>query len=222
MTTYSSKSFHIKDYYSALTHGIGCIASIIAMPILLMIATYYHSSKLLIIGLVIYMCSMILLYGASTTYHTLDLDWHKVLVLKRIDHMSIFVLIAGTYTPICLSVLKDHGGYLLLAIVWSIAILGMVFKLFWVTCPKFLSSIMYTAMGWACLMVLPALLNVLPMIPFMLLLWGGIFYSVGAIIYAIKKPLTKSKSFGNHEIFHIFVMLGSLCHFLFMISIIVL
>ncbi len=130
----------------------------------------------------------------------------------------IFVLIAGSYTPVCLIVLGGASGYALLALVWGIAIAGMVIKALWVTCPKWFSSLIYIAMGWVCVLVFGQLLDTLPTAAFLWLLAGGIIYTIGGVIYALKLPLFNAhhKYFGSHEIFHLFVMGGSICHFIFM------
>jgi len=130
----------------------------------------------------------------------------------------IFVLIAGSYTPVCMLILEHELGYPLLAAVWGIALLGIVIKFFWVTCPKWFSSMLYIAMGWVCVFVFGELLETLPRPAFLWLLAGGLVYTAGGIIYALKCPIFngKHKWFGSHEIFHVFVMVGSICHFVFM------
>jgi hemolysin III len=132
----------------------------------------------------------------------------------------ISVLIAGTYTPVCLIPLRDHNGMLLLALIWGLAALGILLKLCWVTCPRWLSSCVYLIMGWLCVLAFPQLLAVLSRRTFLLLLTGGICYSVGAIVYALKLSAfnTKHPYFGSHEIFHLFVMAGSAFHYLFMMQ----
>ena len=164
------------------------------------------------------MLSMVLLYGASATYHSLSVSDKVIRIFRKIDHMMIFVLIAGSYTPVCLIVLGGSTGYTLLAVVWGIAILGMGVKALWITCPKWFSSILYIAMGWVCIAVFGPLWNVLPHAAFLWLLAGGIIYTIGGIIYALKLPIFNSRheNFGSHEIFHLFVMGGSICHFIFM------
>lgn len=161
---------------------------------------------------------MILLYGASATYHSLNLTGKALRVFRKLDHMMIFVLIAGSYTPVCLIILGGKTGYALLAAVWGIALLGMTLKAFWITCPKWFSSVIYIAMGWACVAVFGPLWRILPHAAFGWLLAGGIIYTVGGVIYALKLPLFNQKHefFGSHEIFHLFVMGGSICHFIFM------
>ena len=132
--------------------------------------------------------------------------------------MMIFVLIAGTYTPVCLIILKGGLGIRLLALVWGIATVGILIKLFWVTCPKWFSSMIYIAMGWICIPVFVPLWNSLPKAAFLWLLAGGIVYTIGGVIYALKLKVfnAKYKYFGSHELFHLFVMTGSICHFIFM------
>ena len=161
---------------------------------------------------------MILLYAASTIYHTLDISPKVNKLLRKVDHMMIFILIAGTYTPVCMVVLGDRTGWGLLALVWSIALLGILIKACWITCPKWFSSILYIAMGWVCLAVFGPLWHVLPHAAFGWLLAGGIIYTIGGVIYALKLPVFNGKHefFGSHEIFHLFVMGGSVCHFIFM------
>ena len=194
--------FRIKDFWSAVTHFIGMVAAIIGMPILLIKAASYQASFLAMISFMIFMLSMILLYGASASYHSFHVSNRVDLNLKKIDHSSIFILIAGSYTPICLTALKDTVGPILLTMIWIIAIAGIVFKLFWVTC----------------IMFLPQILDAVSMQAFIWLLAGGICYTIGAVIYALKPKLLASKSFGNHEIFHCFVLLGSLCHYIFVLN----
>lgn len=168
--------------------------------------------------MIIFIASMVLLYGASATYHSINAGGRILRVFRKIDHMMIFVLIAGSYTPICLVVLGGKLGYTLLAVVWGVAILGMTIKAVWITCPKWFSSVIYIAMGWICLAVFGQLWNTLPRAAFIWLLAGGLIYTIGGIIYALKLPIfnSKHKYFGSHEIFHLFVMGGSICHFIFM------
>ncbi|MDD2979474.1 MAG: hemolysin III family protein [Hespellia sp.] len=208
---------HIKDPGSAITHFIGMLMAIFA-AIPLLIKAAHEPGTVYIASLSIYIISMILLYAASTTYHTFDLSEKANTILKKIDHMAIFILIAGSYTPICLLVIQGKRGLILLTIVWSIAILGILFKAFWVYCPKWVSSVLYIGMGWICVLAFSSILNNMSRAAFGWLLAGGIIYTVGGIIYALKLPIfnTKHKNFGSHEIFHLFVMGGSMCHFVLM------
>lgn len=203
-----------KDPGSAITHFIGMILTIIfAFPLMSKASDTVHTTSL-----AIFVSSMILLYGASTTYHTFYISEKVNTILKKIDHMMIFVLIAGSYTPVCLVVLNGRTGYILLTIVWSIAIIGIAIKSFWVYCPKWFSSILYIAMGWTCVLAFAPLISALPNPAFLWLLVGGIIYTIGGVIYALKLSIFNAnhKYFGSHEIFHLFVLGGSICHFIFM------
>ena len=207
----------IKDPGSALTHFIAMLAAMVAAtPLLIKAASVPGTMHLK--ALSVFIVSMILLYAASTVYHTFDISEHVNKILRKIDHMMISVLIAGSYTPICLLVLGGRTGIILLAIVWSFAIAGILIKAFWVYCPKWVSSVLYIGMGWTCVLAFTQLLNSLSPAAFVWLLAGGIIYTVGGVIYALKLPIfnSKHKYFGSHEIFHLFVMAGSACHFVVM------
>ena len=211
------KKKHIKDPGSAITHFIGMLMAIFAaVPLLIKAAS--EPGRIYIISLAIYAASLILLYAASTTYHTFDISEKVNTVLKKIDHMMISVLIAGSYTPVCLIVLRGRTGLILLTIVWSIAIAGILIKAFWVYCPKWVSSVLYIGMGWTCVLAFTQMLNNMSPAAFGWLLAGGIIYTVGGVIYALKLPIfdNRHKNFGSHEIFHLFVMGGSACHFVVM------
>lgn len=204
----------IREPGSAITHFIACLmAAVFASPLIIK-----AQSGMATAAVTIFAISMILLYGASTLYHSLNVPDRFLRIFRKIDHMMIFVLIAGSYTPVCLIVLGGNQGYSLLALVWGVAIAGMLVKAFWITCPKWFSSMLYIAMGWICLLVFGTLWDSLPHAAFGWLLAGGIIYTIGGIIYALKLPIFNSlhKNFGSHEIFHLFVMGGSICHFIFM------
>ena len=208
---------HIKEPGSAITHFIGMLMAIFA-AVPLLIKAAHEPGRIYIISLTIYAASLILLYAASTTYHTFDISPKINTILKKIDHMMISVLIAGSYTPVCLIVLKGRTGLILLSIVWAIAIAGILIKAFWVYCPKWVSSVLYIGMGWTCVLAFTQILNNMSPAAFGWLLAGGIIYTVGGVIYALKLPLfnNRHKNFGSHEIFHLFVMGGSACHFVVM------
>lgn len=207
----------IKDPGSALTHFIATLLALAAAtPLLLKAARTPGLDHVL--ALAIFIVSMILLYTASTVYHTLDISPKVNQLLRKIDHMMIFILIAGTYTPVCMLVLGDRTGWSLLALVWGIALAGIVINGLWITCPKWFSSLIYIAMGWVCVLTFQKIVAALPASAFGWLLAGGIIYTAGGVIYALKLPLFNSrhKNFGSHEIFHLFVMGGSLCHYIMM------
>lgn len=206
----------LREPGSAITHFIAMIATIGAsVPLLLKAAT---AGVIPLLAMFIFILSMTLLYGASATYHSLTLRESIIKIFRKLDHSMIFVLIAGSYTPVCMIVLSGKIGYELLAIVWGIALLGITVKFLWITCPKWFSSIIYIAMGWICAFYMSAIMHAVTWPAFAWLLAGGIIYTAGGIIYALKLPIfnAKHKYFGSHEIFHLFVMGGSFCHFIFM------
>lgn len=207
----------LKDKWSAITHFIGMLMTMLAaVPLLVRAAK--APDRIHFISLGIFAVSMILLYGASATYHSVRASQRVQTALRKIDHMMIFVLIAGSYTPICLVVLNGTVGYIMLALVWGIAAAGIIIKLCWITCPKWFSSALYIAMGWVCLIAFSRIYAALSGPAFCWLLAGGLIYTVGGVIYALKVPGfdARHKSFGSHEIFHLFVMGGSICHFILM------
>lgn len=208
---------HVKDPGSAITHFIGMLMAIFA-AIPLIIKAAHEPAPIYVVSITIYAVSLILLYAASTSYHTFICSERIRTILKKIDHMMIFVLIAGSYTPICLLVLKGRLGIGLCALVWGIALAGIVIKMFFVYCPKWVSSVLYIGMGWVCVLAFGQILNGLTRPAFLWLLAGGLIYTVGGVIYALKLPIFngKHKNFGSHEIFHLFVMGGSICHYIVM------
>lgn len=208
---------YIKDPGSAITHFIGMLMAIFA-AVPLLIKAAHEPGRIYIVSITIYAVSLILLYTASTTYHTFDKSEKVNTILKKIDHMMISVLIAGSYTPICLLVLGGKLGTILLCVVWGIAIVGILIKAFWVYCPKWISSVLYIGMGWTCVLAFTQILNSMSPAAFGWLLAGGIIYTIGGVIYALKLPIfnTRHKYFGSHEIFHLFVLGGSACHFILM------
>ena len=207
----------IREPGSAITHFIAMMMAVFA-TVPLLVKAGIQSGWENFLAMAIFMGSMILLYGASATYHSVDLTGRSLRIFRKLDHMMIFVLIAGSYTPVCLIVLGGKLGYTLLALVWGIAAVGMLVKACWITCPKWFSSVIYIAMGWVCVLVFGPLLKTLSAPAFLWLLAGGIIYTVGGVIYALKLPIfnAKHKFFGSHEVFHLFVMGGSICHFIFM------
>lgn len=207
----------IREPGSALTHFIAMLLALCAaVPLLVRAAV--HSGVKSLTAMTVFMISMVLLYAASTIYHSVNCSGRILRIFRKIDHMMIFILIAGTYTPVCLLTLPKPSGLMLLASVWGIALVGIFIKGFWITCPKWFSSVLYIAMGWSCLSVLGQLFSLLPLHAFLWLLAGGLIYTAGGIIYALRLPLFDARHpmFGLHEIFHLFVMAGSLCHFVFM------
>ena len=205
----------IREPGSAITHFIAMMMAVFA-AVPLLVKAGVQSGQENFLAMAIFMGSMILLYGASATYHSVDLTGKSLRVFRKLDHMMIFVLIAGSYTPVCLIVLGGKLGYTLLALVWGIAAVGMIVKACWITCPKWFSSVIYIAMGWLCIFAIRSIYHFMSPQAFTWLFAGGVIYTIGGVIYALKLPVFNKlhPGFGGHEIFHLFVMGGSLCHFI--------
>ena len=212
---------HMKDPGSAITHFIAMVLSILAATPLLL-KSYRDTGYFTInsLSLAIFIVSMILLYAASTTYHTLDISPKVNKILRKIDHMMIFVLIAGTYTPVCMLVLPSSIDTPLCLIVWGLALAGLFLTAVWVDSPKWLNSTIYIAMGWLCIFAIRSIYHYMCPQAFFWLFAGGVIYTIGGVIYALKLPIFNRlhPGFGGHEIFHLFVMGGSLCHFIMVYS----
>ena len=202
---------------SALTHFIAMLLALCA-AVPLVVRAAVHSGVKSLTAMTVFMISMVLLYAASTIYHSVNCSGRILRIFRKMDHIMNFVLIAGTYTPVSLLTLPKPSGLMLLAAVWGIALVGIFIKGIWITCPKWFSSVLYIAMGWSCLSVVGQLVSLLRLRAFLWLLAGGLIYTAGGIIYALRLPLFDARHpmFGLHEIFHLFVMAGSLCHFVFM------
>lgn len=208
---------HPKNPGSALTHFVGIILVLLAaLPLISRAIAGEH--PVYIFSLSIFAVSMLLLYSASTIYHTFNISEKSNRVLRKLDHIMIYVLIAGSYTPVCLITLQGAGGTTLFLLVWGVALLGILQCIFFINCPKWVSAILYIAMGWLCVFSFGDIVALLNHNAFCWLLAGGIIYTVGGIIYACKFPVFNRlhKNFGSHEIFHCFVLAGSMCHFVTM------
>ncbi|GIU18532.1 hemolysin III family protein [Shewanella sp. MBTL60-007] len=191
---------------NSISHGIGVVAGIIGL-ILCLLKGYDHLSFIQLTGVVVYCCSIILLFLCSTLYHsaTSPLLKHR---LKIADHCAIYLLIAGTYTPLMLITLNSSDADLVLMAIWSLAIGGILFKTLFIGRFKAFSLVLYLVMGWLCVTVMQELIANMSDLGFNLLLAGGLFYSLGVIFYVAKRiPF-------NHAIWHLFVLGGAFCHFL--------
>ncbi|MBE5997525.1 MAG: hemolysin III family protein [Lachnospiraceae bacterium] len=207
-------SLKIREPGAALTHFAALILLLTGTGPLLM-RTKETGASAGRIGMLIFAAAACFMYAASTVYHTAVAGERLTTILRKIDHSAISVMIAGTYTPICLKLLPGKTGTALLAVVWLMAAGGILIKLLWVTCPKALSSVLYLSMGWLCVFAMKTIYEAIPLPGFLWLLAGGIFYSVGALIYASRPEKFDRKHvyFGSHEIFHVFIMLGTFCHY---------
>ncbi|EJO5348583.1 hemolysin III family protein [Clostridium botulinum] len=204
-----------RDPVSGLTHLFGAIMSILGL-ILLVNYSIFQNSPLHITVFSIFGGSLILLYTASSIYHLVTTSEKSIRILRRIDHSMIYVLIAGSYTPICLIALKGNFGLTMLTIIWSLAIIGILVKNFWFSAPRWISTGFYLMMGWLIIVAIFPLSKSLSSGALFWLITGGFAYSIGGVIYGTKLPKISSKYFSFHDIFHIFVLLGSLCHFILM------
>ena len=202
---------------SSLTHLIGLLLSIAGL-ILIVIFGLTHGNVWHVVSFSIFGATLILLYSTSTLYHFVPKSSKAKWILQRIDHSMIFLLIAGTYTPIGLVVLRGGLGWSIFGIIWGLAILGIVFKLLakdvWQKC----STVLYVVMGWFALIALKPLIESLGIMGMLWLFIGGIFYTVGVIFYALDRFVPRTRWFGMHEIFHLFVMAGSFSHFWLMFA----
>lgn len=207
----------IQDPVSALTHFAGAILAVAGM-ISLTIKAIEINSMTYTIGFLVFGLSLILLYSASTIYHMIADPARVKKTFRRIDHMMIFVLIAGTYTPVCLIALKGTLGTIMLIVIWSVALFGIALKAFWIDAPRWLTAALYILMGWLVVFAMSPVLKSMSSAAFGWLLAGGITYTVGGLIYATKWPPFKNKWFGFHEVFHLFVLGGSACHFILVFS----
>lgn len=199
-------------YYSPLeeklniySHVIGLLLSIAALVLLVIRATH-QGGAFYIVSFSVFGTSLIILYAASVIYHSTREPAARS-KLRVVDHAAIFILIAGSYTPYTLVTLNGQTGWILFGIAWSIALSGIILKLFFTGRYKLLSTLMYLAMGWMVIFAIKPLINNLSTEGFSWLVAGGLAYTIGAVLYSIKRIKF------NHAIFHIFVLLGSFCHF---------
>ena len=204
---------HIREPVNGASHLIGLLLAGAGTILLLHLAK--GPNELVAFG--VYGATLILLYSASTLYHSLTLPERPRRALRTLDHIAIYFLIAGTYTPVALITLKGPVGWTLLAAVWLIALAGVPFKLFFLNAPVWLSTGTYLAMGYLALI---AVVPIARAVSFRGLAWlvaGGIAYTVGAVVYARQRPDPFPGRFGHHEIWHLLVLAGSGCHFAFML-----
>lgn len=195
-----------EEQLNIITHGIGLLLSMLGLFLLIYKGLTLESTRIMI-SFIIFGASLILLYAASTLYHSTK-DLKKRFYFKILDHIAIFILIAGTYTPFALVTLKGSTGWIILGVVWAIALFGTILKLFFTGRFKILSTLLYVGMGWVIIFAIEPLMENLSSPGLMWLLGGGVAYTLGAILYSI------SRISYNHAIFHFFVLLGSYCHFM--------
>lgn len=202
-----------QDPISSYTHFWGAIVSGIILLFYLLLGLFQKDDLKTIFSCSIFAISAIALYSASCYYHTLPLSHRNHTLFRKLDHSMIYVLIAGSYTPIVIHYLPSKQGGLFLFILWMIAVVGIVIKIFWMNAPRILSTFLYLIMGWAILFYFPAFYNTIETSCILLLALGGLSYTLGGIIYMVQKPNFCS-AFGFHELFHCFILGGTLFHFI--------
>jgi hemolysin III len=206
-------TWRAKEPFSTYSHLLGLLLSIAALIALVVLS---EGNPWRTVGFSIYGASLIVLYSASTIYHWLPLSPRGEDLLRRFDHIAIFLLIAGSYTPVCLVTLRGHWGWSIFVAVWTLALAGTALKLFYEHLPNALSTALYLGMGWMAVVAIAPLTENLPPAAMIWLFAGGLAYTVGALIYAMERPDPFPNVFGHHEVFHIFVLAGSGLHFVFM------
>lgn len=209
----------IKDPVSGISHLIGAVLSVIGLVFLIVYSAKYGEGAWDVVSFTIFGVGLILLYTFSTLYHMLNIAERGTRVFRKFDHMMIYVLIAASYTPICLGPIRGPWGFSILGVVWGLAILGIILTAVWLQAPRWLTTSIYIAMGWLVIvMAYPLLTTFKELNALYSLIWlliGGIFYTIGGVIYGLKKAPFTTKHFGFHEIFHIFVLFGSICQYWF-------
>lgn len=205
---------HLREPVNGITHLIGAILSLIGLIAMIIKVTLSNGTPIAYLSIFAFGVGSILLYSASATYHSVISTNKVIMALKRVDHSMIFLLIAGSYAPFCLLALHNTAGYVLFSAVAIASLIGIAFKIAWVTCPRWLSSVIYIGIGWFAVFAIYPISQVLAGPGVFFLILGGLMYTAGGVIYALKKDKIKIGVFGSHEIFHIFIMFGTLCHFI--------
>ncbi len=203
--------YKAQDQISCATHFYGALFALATTFAYLLKGWISNTDPLIVFSACAFSLSAVLLYSASALYHYVSIQKKAHRILKKLDHSMIFVLIAGSYTPFVLPYFNSTEGFIFLAVLWSIALLGILLKIIWIEAPRIMTTLLYIIMGWAAVFYLPAFVSNLSGECMFLVVLGGIFYSIGGIIYMIKKP-NLSIRFGFHEVFHCFVLSGTLMH----------
>lgn len=204
-----------RELVSGYSHLLALLLSIAGL-VVLVVESALDRNAWHVVGFAIFGASLILLYSASTMYHLLPLSEQRKVLFRRIDHIMIYILIAGTYTPVCLTVLRGPWGWSLFGVIWGLAGLGLAFKLAWLSAPRWLSTVLYVAMGWVALVAMVPIVEAVTWEGVAWMVAGGVWYTLGAATYVTKWPTLHPRHFTFHELFHLLVMAGSLAHFWFM------
>ncbi len=207
----------LREPVNGLTHLGGAIAALIGQ-IVLLVLTWDGPARLL--SVLVYGISLVLLFGSSAAYHLVNAGPKVTKALRKLDHSAIYLLIAGTYTPICINAFSGFFRWGLLAIVWAIALVGILVNLFYINKPRWLSAIIYVLMGWLCISAAGEMFTALSPFALTWLVIGGVTYTLGAVVYATKMFDFVPGKFGFHEVWHIFVLLGAAAHFVAVLGVI--
>ncbi|TQR20741.1 PAQR family membrane homeostasis protein TrhA [Psychrobacillus vulpis] len=205
---------YIREPFNGLSHLFGAILSVFGLVAMIIKVSFDGATALTVTAIVIFGVSMILLYTSSATYHMVIAKEKVIQLLRRLDHSMIYLLIAGTYAPFCLIALKGTTGYVLFTIISLIAVSGILFKMVWFNCPRWISTALYIGMGWIIVFLASPLADKISSEGIFYVILGGIFYTIGGVIYGVKPKIPFIKKLGFHEIFHIFILLGTFCHFI--------
>lgn len=206
--------FKMKEPVNTLTHFVTFLAAIVGLVFLVNMA---QGNVAKVVIMTIYGVSVILLFGASSLYHWLKVSPKIELWLRKLDHIAIYILIAGSYTPVFYYGLTGGWRWNMLASVWTLALIGIVMKLFFIHIPRSVYTGFYVTLGWIALVPFVQLIEHLPIGALIMMVAGGVAYTIGAVIYATKKFDLFPNKFGFHEIFHLFISAGGVTHFLMMI-----
>jgi len=200
----------LREPVNSLTHWAGALLALAGLAALLIVG---WSTPAKIVSLLVYGLSLIGMFSASATYHMVRAKDRVLLILRKIDHSAIFLLIAGTYTPFCINAFDGFWKWGMLIIIWSLAAIGIIVKVFYIKAPRWLNAGIYVVMGWLCVGASGQMLATLPAWVFTWLLVGGVIYTLGAVVYSTKIFNFKPGVFGFHEVWHIFVMLAAAAHY---------
>ena len=201
----------LREPVNSLTHWAGALLALIGLVALLIVG---WSTPAKIISLAVYGVSLVFLFSASATYHMVQVKDKALEIFRKIDHAAIYVLIAGTYTPFCVNAFDGFWKWGMLSIIWSLAVIGIVVKIFIIRAPRWLNAGIYIVMGWLSVAAVGEMLDALPAWVLVWMLIGGITYTLGAVVYITKIFNFKPGVFGFHEVWHIFVLLAALAHFI--------
>ncbi len=202
--------FRIKEPGSFYTHFAGFVAAAAAFPFLLALSAGDTPMR---VTLALYGVSAMFLFFSSSLYHALENEKNGGSILRKIDHIAIYIMIAGTYTPFIWRYLSGRWALGLLLTQWLLVATGLALTFVWIRAPRWISTVSYIAMGWVALIPAPMFYRAMPGFLLVMLLAGGVFYSVGAVIYLAKRPDPAPEIFGYHEIFHLFVLAGAATHY---------